>query len=80
MLAKLVAAVGDEHLQYGAFRHVSIKTGRRVSVREINMDLLQILLVTSRDTGRWVIPKGWPSKRLDDAVPALTEWMVDKMK
>ena len=23
---------------------------------------LQILLVTSRDTGRWVIPKGWPMK------------------
>lgn len=23
-----------------------------------------ILLVTSRDTGRWVIPKGWPAKRL----------------
>jgi 8-oxo-dGTP pyrophosphatase MutT (NUDIX family) len=24
--------------------------------------LLEILLVTSRDTGRWVIPKGWPMK------------------
>lgn len=23
-------------------------------------DGLQVLLVTSRDTGRWVIPKGWP--------------------
>ena len=23
---------------------------------------LQILLVTSRDTGRWVLPKGWPMK------------------
>jgi 8-oxo-dGTP pyrophosphatase MutT (NUDIX family) len=23
---------------------------------------LEILLVTSRDTGRWVIPKGWPLK------------------
>lgn len=22
-----------------------------------------VLLVTSRDTGRWVIPKGWPKKR-----------------
>jgi 8-oxo-dGTP pyrophosphatase MutT (NUDIX family) len=22
--------------------------------------LVEILLVTSRDTGRWVIPKGWP--------------------
>jgi 8-oxo-dGTP pyrophosphatase MutT (NUDIX family) len=24
---------------------------------------LEILLVTSRDTRRWVIPKGWPLKR-----------------
>jgi len=25
---------------------------------------LQVLLVTSRDTGRWVIPKGWPMGNL----------------
>lgn len=25
---------------------------------------LEVLLVTSRGTGRWVIPKGWPVKRL----------------
>lgn len=25
-------------------------------------DELYMLLVTSRDTGRWVIPKGWPIK------------------
>lgn len=25
-------------------------------------DALEILLVTSRETGRWVIPKGWPMK------------------
>jgi 8-oxo-dGTP pyrophosphatase MutT (NUDIX family) len=24
---------------------------------------LQVLLVTSRDTGRWVLPKGWPKAR-----------------
>lgn len=23
---------------------------------------LEVLLITSRDTGRWVIPKGWPMK------------------
>ena len=28
---------------------------------------LEILLVTSRDTGRWIIPKGWP---MDGATPA----------
>lgn len=26
---------------------------------------LQILLMTSRDTGRWVIPKGWPMEGKD---------------
>ncbi|WP_435258349.1 NUDIX hydrolase [Thioclava sp. FR2] len=25
---------------------------------------VEVLLVTSRDTGRWVIPKGWPCKSL----------------
>ncbi len=28
---------------------------------------LEILLITSRDTGRWIIPKGWP---MDGATPA----------
>jgi len=23
----------------------------------------QVMLVTSRETGRWIIPKGWPKKR-----------------
>jgi 8-oxo-dGTP pyrophosphatase MutT (NUDIX family) len=24
---------------------------------------IEVLLITSRDTGRWVIPKGWPKRR-----------------
>ena len=28
---------------------------------------LEVLLITSRDTGRWIIPKGWP---MDGATPA----------
>lgn len=31
--------------------------------RESN-SALQVMLITSRDTGRWVIPKGWPEKYL----------------
>ncbi len=27
---------------------------------------VEILLITSRDTGRWVVPKGWP---MDDRLP-----------
>ncbi|HSF65359.1 MAG TPA: NUDIX hydrolase [Paracoccaceae bacterium] len=34
---------------------------------------VQVLLVTSRDTGRWVIPKGWPIDGLDMAGAALRE-------
>lgn len=32
-----------------------------------------VLLVTSRDTGRWIVPKGWPIKGLDGAGAALQE-------
>ena len=34
---------------------------------------LQILLLTSRDTGRWVIPKGWPMGTKPGHVVAETE-------
>ncbi|GAA6182566.1 MULTISPECIES: NUDIX hydrolase [unclassified Shimia] len=36
-------------------------------------DTRQVLLVTSRDTGRWVLPKGWPIAGLDAAGAALQE-------
>lgn len=34
---------------------------------------LQMLLVTSRDTGRWILPKGWPIPGLSHAESALRE-------
>lgn len=34
---------------------------------------VQVLLITSRDTGRWVIPKGWPVAGLDAAASAARE-------
>jgi len=34
---------------------------------------LQILVVTSRETRRWVLPKGWPKAGLDAAGAALEE-------
>lgn len=34
---------------------------------------LQVLLVTSRETGRWVLPKGWPVPGLTDPVAAARE-------
>ena len=33
----------------------------------------EVLLITSRDTGRWVVPKGWPMKGLSDAQAAMCE-------
>ena len=27
--------------------------------------IVEVMLVTSRDTGRWVIPKGWPHTAWD---------------
>lgn len=33
----------------------------------------EVLLVTSRDTGRWIIPKGWPIKGKDSVGTALQE-------
>jgi 8-oxo-dGTP pyrophosphatase MutT (NUDIX family) len=34
---------------------------------------LRVLLVTSRETGRWVLPKGWPIPGLSDAEAAARE-------
>ncbi|MFZ1339140.1 MAG: NUDIX hydrolase [Paracoccaceae bacterium] len=33
----------------------------------------EVLLITSRDTGRWVIPKGWPIEALSAAEAAARE-------
>lgn len=39
----------------------------------VHRGAVQVLLVTSRDTGRWVIPKGWPIPGLDPHKAALRE-------
>jgi 8-oxo-dGTP pyrophosphatase MutT (NUDIX family) len=31
--------------------------------RQLPDSIFEVMLITSRDTGRWVIPKGWPSER-----------------
>lgn len=36
-------------------------------------DVLEVLLITSRDTGRWVLPKGWPMKGKQAHVAAARE-------
>jgi 8-oxo-dGTP pyrophosphatase MutT (NUDIX family) len=46
-------------------------------VRRSESGALEVLLVTGRRTGRWVIPKGWPSRRLNDAAAAAREAMEE---
>lgn len=36
-------------------------------------DNTEVLLITSRGTGRWVLPKGWPIKGLDASGSAMRE-------
>ena len=50
-----------KRLQVAALCYRDTDAGRRV------------LLITSRDTGRWIIPKGWPIDGLDAAGTALRE-------
>lgn len=49
-------------LQYGALAYRFTDTGA-----------LQILLITSRKTRRWIIPKGWPMKSLKPSAAAARE-------
>ncbi|HPG89127.1 MAG TPA: NUDIX hydrolase, partial [Hyphomicrobium sp.] len=44
-----------------------------IPVRKGPSGQLEVLLVTSRDTGRWIIPKGWTSKRMTDSKAAARE-------
>ena len=39
----------------------------------MNRGRVEVLLITSRDTGRWVLPKGWPMAGLDPAAAAARE-------
>ncbi|MFO1203163.1 MAG: NUDIX hydrolase [Tabrizicola sp.] len=52
---------GGARLQYGAL------CWRRGD------DGIEVLLITSRDTGRWVIPKGWPMPGLSPEAAAAQE-------
>lgn len=42
-------------------------------VRRRDNGACQVLLITSRDTGRWIIPKGWKAKHLKDHEAAARE-------
>ena len=50
-----------DHLQVGALCYTYKK------------EKLQILLITSRGTGRWIIPKGWPMRGKHECLAAQQE-------
>ena len=54
-------------------RAAAAPAGRPRSAGGARRKGLRILLITSRDTGRWVIPKGWPMKNRSDAEAAARE-------
>lgn len=37
-----------------------------IPIKRTAAGALRVMLVTSRDTGRWVVPKGWPWRKLKD--------------
>jgi 8-oxo-dGTP pyrophosphatase MutT (NUDIX family) len=39
----------------------------------MHRDRVEVLLITSRDTGRWVLPKGWPVEGRDGPASAAQE-------
>lgn len=51
----------------------SIRTQFGALCYRVRDDKTQILLITSRRSGRWIIPKGWPMDRQTPAQAALTE-------
>ncbi|MGE0053104.1 MAG: NUDIX hydrolase [Hyphomicrobium sp.] len=50
-----------------------VKQVAALPVRTSQEGAVEVLLVTSRETRRWVLPKGWPSKRLKDKDAAARE-------
>lgn len=60
--AAMAAAGHPPSLQVGALCWRRAKSGE-----------IKILLITSRDTGRWVIPKGWPMRKRTEAEAAARE-------
>jgi 8-oxo-dGTP pyrophosphatase MutT (NUDIX family) len=58
-------------------RMKALKQVGALCVCEADDETPLVLLVTSRDTGRWVIPKGWPAKRLKAHEAAAREAMEE---
>ena len=62
---------------FGAFISLFFRRPKRLQMAALcyrdKGDVKEYLLVTSRDTGRWIIPKGWPIRGLSSNETALRE-------
>ena len=65
----------DDRFASAAKRKLAVKADQvgALCVRRRDNGSCQMLLITSRDTGRWIIPKGWRAKRLKDHEAAARE-------
>lgn len=50
-----------------ALRRDGVRTQYAALCYRVNNDKVEVLLITSRGTGRWILPKGWP---IDGKSPA----------
>ncbi len=61
----------SELLPFTAFEPCTLQYG--AICWRMHRSKVEVLLITSRDTGRWVIPKGWPIAGLSPAGSAARE-------
>jgi hypothetical protein len=67
----IVMGLGDCVLEGDTM--ITSKQVAALPVRRVKSGAFEILFVTSRNTGRWIVPNGWPSKRLKDHKAAARE-------
>ncbi len=68
-------------IQEGKLRPIRMTTSQKRDVRtqfgalcyRVVDDRLQVLLITSRRTGRWILPKGWPMPGITPVEAAMRE-------
>jgi 8-oxo-dGTP pyrophosphatase MutT (NUDIX family) len=71
MISKPNKKPGGVAARDGAHRAPNLQVGA-LTFRRTGKGI-KVLLITSRDTGRWVIPKGWPMRKLSEAEAAARE-------
>jgi 8-oxo-dGTP pyrophosphatase MutT (NUDIX family) len=71
----MVMKPGPHHLCVGKENIMARKGNHQIAAIPVRMGRsgIEVLLITSRETKRWVIPKGWPMAHLKDFNAAKVE-------